>query len=62
MFLIPLFLASVNFVSATHTCFPTDPECGPTPINNCKVTQNTTFNPGVYNLDTGSKICASDIT
>ena len=61
MILVFLPFISVSFVSATNGCFPTDPECGSTPTNNCDVRQNTTFNPGTYNLPSGIDICANNI-
>ena len=54
-------LVSVQMVSATNGCFPTDPECGSTPTNNCDMHQNTTFNQGVYILPEGIDICANNL-
>ncbi|MDP2750876.1 MAG: right-handed parallel beta-helix repeat-containing protein [Nanoarchaeota archaeon] len=39
-----------------------DVECGPTPTDNCIVTQNTVFNPGTYNLPSGIRMSVSDVT
>ncbi len=39
-------LVSLSSVSATNGCFSGDPECGPTPTDNCDITQSTTFTSG----------------
>ncbi len=60
MLVVFVVLVSTQIVSATNSCFPTDPECGPIPTNNCDVRRSTTFNPGVYNLQEGIDICANN--
>ena len=61
LLLLPILFFTFELVSAGNGCNIADPECGPNPSNNCDVRQNTTFNPGTYNLPNGIDVCAHNI-
>ena len=54
IFLIAIFLV-INAKSSSAT------ECGSVPVDNCDITQNTTFTQGNYSLPNGINIRASNI-
>jgi len=55
-----LLVSFVSLVSAANGCFPADPECGPTPTDNCDVRQTTIFTPATYYMQNGIDICVND--
>ncbi|MBI4181985.1 MAG: right-handed parallel beta-helix repeat-containing protein [Candidatus Aenigmarchaeota archaeon] len=64
------WLAAIGFLTlslllpgalAANGCFPADPECGSSPVDNCDVRQNTTFMVPNASLKLGLDICADDI-
>lgn len=60
LFLIFMFGVNSN-VYATNGCGLGDPECGANPVDNCDVTQNTTFTPSTYSIPNGIDICANNV-
>ena len=58
LFGLLIFVLSSAIVAA-YGCGGT--ECGAIPRSNCVVHQNTTFNPGVYNIGIPISICANNV-
>ena len=54
--ILVFLFASIFFINLAYAV-----ECGSIPTDGCTITQDTTFNPGVYNLDYGIRISASNI-
>ncbi|MBI4181452.1 MAG: right-handed parallel beta-helix repeat-containing protein [Candidatus Aenigmarchaeota archaeon] len=60
MLCMAVVLSLAPLAAAANGCGrPGDVECGSSPVNNCDVTRNTSFTPGIYSLPGGIDMCAS---